>query len=135
MTKRSHVFWTENLGPYDNELALLFQKLSDPEGIINAEVVIREHLNAFSETEKRELEARRDEETPSEQETQAIALREQLRLRYKAYLLVLLDLLRQGWTHQCKSGKIFLSPPLWEEPAFGNEAVQAQKAAIRKSLD
>lgn len=135
MTKRSHVFWTESLGPYDNELALLFKKLSDSEGIMNAEFVIREHLNAFSKIEKREVEAQRDEELLSGQEVQAMALREQLRLRYRAYLLLLLDLLRQGWTYQCENGKIALSPPSWEERAYGNEAVQAQKAAIRKSLD
>src|SRR5260221_11848596 len=96
MTKRSHLFWTENLGPYDNELALLFQKLSDPEGILNAEIVIREHLNAFTEIEKRELEAQQDEEL-SEQE-EAGRGQKKKHLRYKANRLGFLELFGTGGT-------------------------------------
>src|SRR5204863_7985548 len=46
----------------------------------------------------------------------------------------LLDLLRQGWTHTCRAGRLYLAPPLWEESARTPQEAQAQKQALRASL-
>jgi hypothetical protein len=56
-------------------------------------------------------------------------------LRYRAYLLVLIDLLRQDWQYVCRQGRIYLLPPAWIESVRGPEAIQKQKAAIRASLN
>jgi hypothetical protein len=55
-------------------------------------------------------------------------------LRYRAFLMVLLDLLRQGWEIESRQGRLYFWPPDWTKKVKGNAAVQAQKASIRQSL-
>lgn len=107
------LFWTQDVGPYTTELSHLYCELHT---VINAEeapIVVRRHLLNLPNY------------------TNAVLPR----LRYRAYLLVLLDLLRQDWRYECRQGRIYLTPPSWIENVRGSEAIQAQKATIRASLN
>ncbi len=107
------LFWPQNIGPYNTELSLLCTEISnsiDKADIIN---IVRHHLLHIPVYANAEIP----------------------KLRYRAYLLVMIDLLHQSWKCECRQGRIYLVPPSWTESARGTEAIQKQKAAIRASLN
>jgi hypothetical protein len=107
-----HLFWPQNIGPFEAELRDLLTKLQNTENSEISHKLIENHLGNLPKYPGAEL----------------------LYLRYRAYLLVLLDLLRQGATLECRQGRLYLWPPDWTKQVKGNEAIRAQKDAIRKSL-
>src|SRR6266851_4156806 len=116
MSKRlQYLFWIEKLGPYDSQLKLLLQKISETPNLSEREMVVREHYKLFLESEKNLSSLQSGENKETEQNTETQTQQIQCRLRYKSYLLVLLDLLRQSWTLECQDEKLFLTPPYWEE--------------------
>ena len=136
MSKRlQYLFWIEKLGPYDSQLKLLLQKISETPNLSEREMVVREHYKLFLESEKNLSSLQSGENKETEQNTETQTQQIQCRLRYKSYLLVLLDLLRQSWTLECQDEKLFLTPPYWEEGVRDKNAAHIQKAAIRESLD
>lgn len=108
----SCLFWPRDIGPYLVELSHLYCKLKNAVSAAEAPTTVRYHLLG--------LPTYANAAVP--------------RLRYRAYLLVLIDLLRQDWQYMCHQGRIYLLPPSWIESVRGSEAVQTQKAAIRASL-
>lgn len=106
-------FWPQDIGPYMTELSHLYCQLNNVVNAAEAPTIVRHHLLGLPNY------------------TNAILSR----LRYRAYLLVLIDLLRQDWQYMCRQGRIYLLPPSWIETVRGSEAVQRQKAAIRASLN
>jgi Domain of unknown function (DUF4338) len=107
------IFWPQDIGPYERELSHLYHELDN---IVNTEAVltmVRQHLLNIPDYTHATLP----------------------KLRYRAYLLVMIDLLRQEWHLECRHGRIYLLPPAWIESVKGLEVVKAQKAAIRASLD
>ncbi len=109
---QGYIFWPQNIGPYSGELQVLLQLLSCSSTVTESSSKIAEHLQ--------QLPAFVNADIPY--------------LRYRAYLLVLLDLLRQGWDYTCRAGRLYLAPPRLEETARSSEEAQAQKQAIRVSL-
>lgn len=107
------VFWPQDIGPYMTELSLLYSELECVPDIAEASIIVRDHLLNLPKYINADLS----------------------NLRYRAYLLVLIDLLRQDWQLICRQGRFYLKPPSWIESAKGSEAVQKQKAAIRASLN
>ncbi len=113
MNDQSHIFWPHTTGPYERELDHFFFELAqfpDTTASIN---LIQRHLDDMPTYLNAEV----------------------YHLRYRAYLLVMQDLLRQGWTYQCRQGRIYLSPPQWATDIDTPEDVNAQKDAIRQLLN
>ena len=110
--KPPYIFWPRDIGPYDAEIYRLFLKLRQVNGATEARETVSEHLNHLPRYQKVELPY----------------------IRYRAYLLVLLDLLQQGWTHACQNGRLYLSPPAWVESATDPTTIQTQRQAIRQAL-
>src|SRR5260370_1160027 len=106
-------FWHQNIGPYNTELSLLYSEIQDFKDTKEILKIISHHLLTMP----------------------VYANAESPRLRYRAYLMVMTDLLRQSWKCECRQGRIFLTPPSWTESAKDPESVQKQKAAIRATLD
>lgn len=109
---QGYIFWPQNIGPYSGELQVLLQLLSCSSIVAEASSKVAEHLQQLPTFANADLSY----------------------LRYRAYLLVLLDLLRQGWEYTCRAGRLYLAPPRLEETARSSEEAQAQKQAIRMSL-
>lgn len=109
---QDHIFWPQNIGPYTGDLNDLLHELSTSGDAAEASRRITAHLQQLPTYTQSELP----------------------RFRYRAYLLVLLDLLRQGWKHTCRAGRLYLAPPMREETAGSPEEAQAQKQAIRTTL-
>ncbi len=107
------IFWPQDIGPYERELSSLYCDLDDLVSALETPLVVQKHLLNIPDYPSAVLP----------------------KLRYRAYLLVMIDLLRQGWCLECRHGRIYLIPPSWIESVKGLEAVQAQKATIRVSLD
>jgi len=59
---------------------------------------------------------------------------EEAKLRYKAYLLILIDLLNQQWRPIIRQGQLYLTAPDWGGEAGSNEEIQIRKEELRKSL-
>jgi len=106
------VFWPQDIGPYLTELFHLYYELNNVVDAAEALTIVRRHLLNLPSYINAVLS----------------------RLRYRAYLLVMTDLLRQDWHLECRQGRIYFTPPSWIESARCPEAVQAQKAAIRAVL-
>jgi hypothetical protein len=107
------LFWPQDIGPYMTELSHLYCELNSVVNAAEASTIVRHHLLGLPNYANAILS----------------------RLRYRAYLLVFIDLLRQDWQYMCRQGRIYLLPPSWIERVRGSEAVQKQKAAIRASLN
>lgn len=107
-----YIFWPQDVGPYETDLHRLLADLSHCTGTVEASDVVLQHLQI--------LPCYPNADIP--------------RLRYRAYLLVMLDLLRQGWTHTCSRGRIHLTPPIWTQRVTNPESIRQQKHAIRVSL-
>jgi len=112
ITAQEQVFWPQDIGPFSSNLNLLLQELNVGRDTAEVSRRITDHLEQLPTYTNADLPY----------------------LRYRAYLLVLLDLLRQGWTHTCRAGRLYLAPPIWEEIARTPEEAQAQKQALRASL-
>lgn len=106
------LFWPHSVGPYETELLSLFSALNNISSHSEALRIVVEHLDTLPDYPNSVVP----------------------HLRYRAYLLVMQDLLRQGWIHSCRQGRIYLSPPAWTKAVNTPAAIQAQKMAIRESL-
>ena len=107
-----YIFWPQQIGPYETELQRLLIALEDNRGSAEIGHLLTQHLHNLPDYPQANVP----------------------RLRYQAYLLVMRDLLRQGWTHICRQGRIYLAPPAWTEPTNDPEAIRTHKVAIRESL-
>jgi hypothetical protein len=107
-----YLFWPQRIGPFETELRSLLPKVNMA---TSKECVIQVVENHMSEL-------------PEYRNAQ------DAHLRYRAFLMVLLDLLRQGWEIECCQGRLYLWPPDWTKKVKGDAEIQAQKTAIRQSL-
>jgi hypothetical protein len=112
ITAQEQIFWPQDIGPFSSNLNLLLHELNVGGDTAEVSRRITEHLEQLPTYTNADLPY----------------------LRYRAYLLVLLDLLRQGWTYTCRAGRLYLAPPIWEEIARTPQAAQAQKQVLRASL-
>ena len=83
------LFWPQDIGPYLTELTRLYCELKNIVNAVEATKVVRHHLLSLPNYTNADL--------PN--------------LRYRAYLLILIDLLRQDWQFVCRQGRIYLMPP------------------------
>jgi hypothetical protein len=110
--KPPYLFWPHDIGPFETELRDLLSELQAVENNEDKIQIIENHINKLPKYPGPEL----------------------LHIRYQAYLMVLLDLLRQGTTLECRQGRFYLWPPDWTRQVKGDESKRIQKAAIKKSL-
>jgi hypothetical protein len=106
-------FWPQEIGPYEDELQRLVNVLALSHSSQAACNSILSHLADLPEYLQASLQ----------------------RLRYQAYLLVLHDLLRQGWRHYCRQGRLYLDVPSWEDQENTTHAVLTQKELVREMLN
>ncbi len=107
-----YLFWPQEIGPYEADLRILLAKLDGTETPSDSISLIEEQIRSLP----------------------AYPNSVGARLRYRSYLLVLLDLLRQQWQPEYRQGNLYLRPPTWTQRVKGNQAVQNHKEAIRQSL-
>lgn len=108
----SHLFWPQNLGPFDSDLKSLFvafQQLTDRGRQIDLLENTLKSLPFY----------------PNAREGQ---------LRYRAFLRVLIDLLRQEWRPEFRQGQLYLLPPDLASKIRNNTESQERKEALRRSL-
>ncbi len=107
-----YFFWPQNIGPFERELRSLLPQLDVNENFAENMQVIKKHLR----------------DLPKYPNTDG------LRLRYRAFLMVLSDFLRYGSKVQNYQGRLYLWPPDWTKQVKGDNAIQEQKTVIRQSL-
>ncbi len=105
-----HLFWPGPIGPYQTDLDRLINRL---ELMDSPENCVEHTLQNFPN-----YPAKKEDE-----------------LRFRAYLYVLRDLLRQGWQPHVRQGKLYLKPPAWTKKASDPDSIQQHKEAVRNSLD
>lgn len=107
-----HLFWPQNLGPYDANLRSLFvafQQITDRELQLDLLGSALESLPFY----------------PNAYEGQ---------LRYRAFLCVLVDLLRQEWRPEFRQGQLYLLPPDLASKTQSETEAQERKNTLRRSL-
>lgn len=107
------LFWPQDIGPYEADLNDLLHDLAVSENSLDACRVVRQQLDAIPEYQQAYIQ----------------------RLRYRAYLLVLHDLLRQGWIHICRQGRLFLETPDASIREGTADTVSSQKELLREMLN
>lgn len=115
MTTESNynLFWPQDIGPYETDLRCLLSSLEEIEDRSAQVAIVKKQLAQFP----------------------LYPNVEGSRLRYRAYLQVLLDLLRQEWQPRCYQGRLYLQPPDWtHEEIRGEDAIRRHKKNIKKSL-
>lgn len=108
-TTTPHLFWPGSIGPYENDLNQLAQQLDGAEQPIQC---VQTLLAAFP----------------------VYPAQKQDELRFRAYLHVLLDLLKQEWKPVIQQGRLYLHPPHWVKKVQGTEEIDKHKKSIRRSL-
>lgn len=105
-----HLFWPDPIGPYQTDLDRLIKQLELSDYPAN---YIEQALQNFPN-----YPAKKEDE-----------------LRFRAYLYVLRDLLRQEWQPHVRQGKLYLKPPAWTKKASDPDSIKQHKEAVRNSLD
>lgn len=105
-----NLFWPDPIGPFQTDLEQLVKHLELAETPINC---VEQILHKFPS-----YPAKKEDE-----------------LRFRAYLFVLRDLLRQGWQPHVRQGKLYLKPPAWTKKASDPDSIKQHKEAVRNSLD
>lgn len=103
-------FWPNSIGPYQSDLDQLVKCLESTELPTNC---IETFITNFPS-----YPSKKDDE-----------------LRYRAYLYVLRDLLRQKWQPYVRQGKLYLKPPKWTEKASDPDSIKEHKKAVQDSLE
>src|SRR5262249_3910206 len=106
------LFWPSTIGPYTSQIHGLLAALSQT-------------IDYHKQIELVEQQILHLPSYPNAREEQ---------LRYRAYLLVLVDLLNQQWRPDIRQGQLYLLPPDWSGKAKGDEEIQARKEVLRQSL-
>jgi len=106
------LFWPQNLGPYETDLRNFIISFQQMEGC-------NQQLGLIDSSLK-ELHS-----YPNSQEEM---------MRYRAYLYVLADLLRQEWVAEIRQGQLYLSSPGWASKAENETENRNQKESMRRSL-
>ena len=107
-----YLFWPQGIGPYEEDLrnliTLLAKAASHSERISIIEKSLR-NLPVYPNTDGS-------------------------RLRYRSYIFVLLDLMRQHWQPEYRQGQLYLRPPAWTQQPLGDQDIENHKKVIRHSL-
>ncbi len=107
-----HLFWPQNLGPFDSDLKSLF-------------VAFQQRTDR---TQQLDLLGKALETIPFYPNAQ------EGQLRYQAFLSVLIDLLRQEWIPEFRQGQLYLLPPDLSSKTQSETEAQARKIILRHSL-
>lgn len=105
-----YLFWPGPIGPYQSDLDRLVKYI---ESASSPENCVEQSLQNFPN-----YPAKKEDE-----------------LRFRAYLYVLRDLLRQGWQPLVRQGKLYLKAPVWTKKAGNPDSIKHHKIAVRNSLD
>lgn len=105
-------FWSDNLGPYERNLQELVIQVGEEPDLVDLIAYVERHLLNF-------------DQYPNAAEAA---------LRYRAFLSVLLDLLRQEWRPVVHQGKLYLELPEWSYEPHGSEEIKLHKQAVRRAL-
>lgn len=105
-----HLFWPDSIGPYQTDLDQLIKRieLSDP-----PEKCVEQTLHNFPN----------------------YPVKKEYELRFRAYLYVLRDLLRQEWQPLVRQGKLYLKAPTWTNKVSDPDSIKHHKEAVRNSLN
>jgi hypothetical protein len=106
------LFWPQEIGPYEADLHELLHTLTLTDNPLEACHFVRQHLTVIPQYQQADVQ----------------------HLRYRAYLLVLHDLLRQGWIHICRHGQLFLEAPTISADGGVDENLNSQKELLREML-
>ncbi len=104
-----YLFWPGAIGPYEKNLQQLTQQLVESTQPIHAVQAMLAEFPIYPTQKHNEL-------------------------RFRAYLYVLLDLLRQEWKPIVQQGRLYLHSPRWVKQVRGTEAIEQHKQSIRQSL-
>lgn len=104
------LFWPDPIGPYQTDLDQLVKRLESAATPVSC---VEHALKNFPNY-------------PSQKDDE---------LRFRAYLYVLRDLLRQGWQPHIRQGQLYLKPPAWTEKADNPDLIKQHREAVRNSLD
>jgi hypothetical protein len=107
-----HLFWPQNLGPFDSDLKSLFVTFQQKSDQTHQLLLLENALQSIPYY-------------PNAQEGQ---------LRYRAFLSVLIDLLRQEWIPEFRQGQLYLLPPDLSSKTQSETEAQERKKALRQSL-
>jgi hypothetical protein len=107
------LFWPQDIGPYEEDLHGLLHSLAVIDNPLDACQLVRQHLDVIPDYQHAHVH----------------------RLRYRAYLLVLHDLLRQGWIHICRHGRLFLETPIISIGEGNADSLNSQKELLREMLN
>ncbi len=104
-----NLFWPASIGPFQKELDKLVHQVANLNTPLESVHQIIENFPYYPEAHTESL-------------------------RFRAYLYLLRDLLRQEWILYVRQGKIYLQSPKWANAVQGEEAIQSHKEAIQQSL-
>ena len=110
MQPKLQLFWPNPVGPYQIDLNQLVKRLESADHSADC---VEHAIKNFPRY-------------PSKKEDE---------LRFRAYLYVLRDLLRQDWQPYVRQGQLYLKPPPWTEKASNPESIKQHKEAVQNSLD
>ncbi len=102
-------FWPTSIGPFQKELDALVHQVATLNSPLELVHQIIENFPYYPEAHTESL-------------------------RFRAYLHLLRDLLRQEWIPHIRQGKLYLQPPKWANSVQGEDEIQRHKEAIRQSL-
>jgi hypothetical protein len=106
------LFWPQKLGPY--------------------EIDLEKFMDVFRKANGREQQLSLISNSLRDQPSYPNTL--ESRFRYRAYLLVLADLLKQEWIPEFRQGRLFLSPPAWTLMSMTETENRDRKADLRRAL-
>jgi len=106
------LFWPQKLGPYETDFTNFI--------VAFQQVDVRSEQISLIEKVLLEMSS-----YPNSQDA---------RLRYRGFLFVLADLLRQEWIPEVRQGRLFLSPPDWASNSQVGLDSHNRKNAMRRSL-
>jgi hypothetical protein len=105
-----HLFWPDSIGPYQTDLNHLIKGLELADTAANCVEQVLQNFPNYP--------AKKGDE-----------------LRFRAYLYVLRDLLRQEWQPLVRQGKLYLKAPAWTKKANDPDSIKHHKEYVRNSLD
>lgn len=104
-----NLFWPSPIGPFQSNLDSLLSQASERETLLTAVCHLIQDFPYYPNV-------------PEES------------LRFRAYLHLLRDFLRQEWLPYIRQGKLYLQPPKWADSVRGAEAIERHKDSIQQSL-
>lgn len=107
------LFWPQDIGPYEEDLHSLLRDLAVIDNPLDACQLVRQHPDGIPDYQHAHIQ----------------------RLRYRAYLLVLHDLLRQGWVHVYRHGRLYLEPLTISAGENNADTLNSQKELLREMLN